>query len=82
MLYLANFGGIILTFLAGAEIDTRLMRDKFKESFLIGAFSFLTPFIGAFLYTYYVIGWSLPASLIVATALSENSIAVVYSVLI
>ncbi len=82
MLYLANFGGIILTFLAGAEIDTRLMRDKFKESFLIGAFSFLIPFIGAFLYTYYVIVWSLPASLIVATALSETSIAVVYSVLI
>jgi Kef-type K+ transport system membrane component KefB len=81
MLYLANFGGIILTFLAGSEIDTRLMREKFKESFLIGAFSFLTPFIGAFLYTYHAIGWSLSASLIVATALSETSIAVVYSVI-
>ncbi|MBI3584327.1 MAG: cation:proton antiporter [Nitrospinae bacterium] len=82
MIYLANFGGIILTFLAGAEIDTRLMKEKFKESFLIGAFSFLTPFIGAFLYTYYVIGWSLSASLIAGTALSETSIAVVYSVLV
>ncbi|MBI5747588.1 MAG: cation:proton antiporter [Nitrospinae bacterium] len=82
MIYLSNFGGIILTFLAGAEIDTRLMKEKFKESFLIGAFSFLTPFIGAFLYTYYVIGWSLSASLIAGTALSETSIAVVYSVLV
>ena len=40
MLYLANFGGIILTFLAGTEIDTKMMKEKFKESFLIGFFSF------------------------------------------
>src|SRR4030042_5101423 len=45
MTYLAGFGGIILTFLAGTEIDTGLMRDKFKESFLIGVFSFLAPFV-------------------------------------
>ena len=82
MLYLANFGGIVLTFLAGAEIDTGLMKKKFKESLLIGFFSFLTPFITAFLYTYYYAGWSLTASLIAGTALSETSIAVVYSVLL
>ena len=82
MLYLANFGGIVLTFLAGAEIDTGLMKKKFKESLLIGFFSFLTPFITAFLYTYYIAGWSLTASLIAGTALSETSIAVVYSVLL
>lgn len=40
MLYLASFGGILLTFLAGTEIDTGLMKKKFKESFLIGVFSF------------------------------------------
>ncbi|KAF0132754.1 MAG: sodium/hydrogen exchanger [Candidatus Saganbacteria bacterium] len=33
MLYLASFGGIILTFLAGAEIDIQMMKEKFKESF-------------------------------------------------
>src|SRR5574344_304999 len=46
MLYLASMGGIVLTFLAGAEIDTELMKKKFKQSFLIGFSSFLTPFIG------------------------------------
>ena len=35
MLYLASFGGILLTFLAGTEIDTKLMKERFKESFLI-----------------------------------------------
>lgn len=82
MMYLAGFGGIVLTFLAGTEIDARLMKEKFKESFLIGIFSFLIPFIGVFLYTYYYTAWSLHASLIAGTALSTTSLAVVYSVLV
>jgi Kef-type K+ transport system membrane component KefB len=82
MLYLASFGGILLTFLAGTEIDTGLMKRKFKESFLIGVFSFLAPFVGVFLYTYYIAHWNLFASLIAGTALSETSLAVVYSVLV
>ncbi|MFZ3072357.1 MAG: cation:proton antiporter [Thermodesulfobacteriota bacterium] len=81
MLYFAGFGGIVLTFLAGAEVDAKLFREKFKESFLIGFFSFLAPFVCAFLFAYFIAGWSLPASLIAGVALSETSIAVVYSVL-
>jgi Kef-type K+ transport system membrane component KefB len=82
MTYLAGFGGIVLTYLAGTEIDTRLMKEKFKESMLIGGFSFLCPFLGVFLYTFYVAGWTLKASLIAGTALSTTSLAVVYSVLV
>lgn len=82
MIFLSGFGGIILTFLAGAEIDARLMRKKFKESFLIGLFSFLTPCIGGFAYAHYLAGWNLQASLITGIALSETSLAVVYSALV
>jgi len=82
MLYLAGFGGVLLTFLAGTEIDVRLMRERFKESFLIGFFSFLTPFAGVFLYAHLASGWSLKAALIAGTALSTTSLAVVYSVLV
>jgi len=82
MLYLANFGGIILTFMAGTEIDTRLLKENFKESFLIGFCSFLGPFVGIFLFTRYVAGWDFKASLIAGTAMSETSLAVVYSVLV
>jgi Kef-type K+ transport system membrane component KefB len=82
MLYIAQFGGIILTYLAGTEIDTGLMKEKFKESFLIGFFSFLVPFIGVFLYTYLIASWSYQAALIAGTALSTTSLAVVYSVLV
>jgi len=82
MVYLASFGGIVLTFLAGTEIDTALMREKFKESFLMGFFSFLLPFTGVTLFTYFVSGWSFPSSLIAGVALSTTSLAVVYSVLV
>ena len=82
MTYLATFGGILLTFLAGTEIDTRLMRAKFKESFLIGALSFLLPFAGVSVFTYYISGWGVNASLIAGIALSTTSLAVVYAVLV
>lgn len=82
MIYFATFGGILLTFLAGTEIDTQLFRRHFKESFLIGALSFLLPFAGAALFAYYVTGWSVNASLIAGVALSTTSLAVVYAVLV
>jgi Kef-type K+ transport system membrane component KefB len=82
MTYIAGFGGIILTYLAGTEIDTRLMKEKFKASFLIGTLSFLIPFAAVFLYTYFAAGWNYKASLIAGTALSTTSLAVVYSVLV
>lgn len=82
MIYLAGFGGILLTFLAGTEIDTDMMKQKFKASFLIGFFSFLMPFLGVAAYTYFVAHWSIQASLLAGTALSTTSLAVVYSVLV
>lgn len=82
MTYLAGFGGVLLTFLAGTEIDPVLLRDKFKESFHIGILSFLLPFIGVFLFAYYALHWSYGASLIAGVALSTTSLAVVYSVLV
>ncbi len=82
MMYLAGFGGILLTYLAGTEIDTRLMREKFKESMLIGGFSFLCPFAVVFLYAFFAAGWPFKASLIAGVALSTTSLAVVYSVLV
>jgi len=82
MNYLATFGGILLTFLAGTEIDTQLFRRRFRESFLIGALSFLLPFAGVAFFTYYVTGWSVNASLIAGVALSTTSLAVVYAVLV
>jgi len=82
MSYLAGFGGIVLTFLAGTEIDTKLMRLNLKASLMIGVSSFLVPFLGVFCFCHLVMHWKLQAALIAGTALSTTSLAVVYSVLV
>ena len=80
--FVAKFGSIVLTFLAGMEVDPAYMRKRFGASFGIGFTSFAGPFVVAALATYFVIGWSLKASLITGTALSTTSLAVVYAVLV
>lgn len=80
--FVASFAGIVLTFLAGAEVDPGLMREKLKESVLLGGLSFLLPFIGAGLFAYFVAGWDLRQSEIAGVALSTTSLAVVYAVLV
>lgn len=80
--YLGEFGGIVLTFLAGTEVDIPLLKAKLKESLLIGVFSFLIPFLGTLLFAYYMVHWTFPASEIAGIALSTTSLAVIYAVLV
>lgn len=80
--YLAAFGSIVLTFLAGAEVDPDLLREKFVPSMLIGGLSFLLPFAATIPVAVYLLGWSLRAGLIAGVALSTTSLAVVYAVLV
>jgi Kef-type K+ transport system membrane component KefB len=80
--FLAGFGAILLTFLAGAEIEPQVLRKYAKESIGIGFLSFLLPFLGAMAYAYYVAGWTLDASKICGIALSTTSVAVVYAVMV
>ncbi len=80
--FLAGFGSILLTFMAGAEIEPALLRKYFKATFTIGLAGFVGPFIGATLYAHFVSGWDWNASLICGIALSTTSVAVVYAVMI
>ena len=80
--FLASFASIVLTFLAGAEVDPDLLREKWKESLLLGGASFLVPFLAAMAFVYYVLRWSSPAAQIAGVALSTTSLAVVYAVLV
>ncbi|AAM25084.1 Kef-type K+ transport system membrane component KefB [Caldanaerobacter subterraneus subsp. tengcongensis MB4] len=80
--FLGGVGSILLTFLAGAEVDPIVLRTKFKESVTIGVLAFVLPFAGAFAYTYFVAGWTLQAAEIAGIALSTTSVAVVYAVMV
>ena len=80
--FLAGFAGIVLTFLAGAEVDVPLMRAKLKESLLIGGISFAAPFLGTWIFCQSVLGWPLQTAQLAGIALSTTSLAVVYAVLV
>jgi Kef-type K+ transport system membrane component KefB len=80
--FLATFASIVLTFLAGMEVDPAYLRRRAKASFGIGISSFIGPFVVATCAAYFALDWSGRASLIAGTALSTTSLAVVYAVLV
>src|SRR6266568_4368153 len=80
--FLASLGSVMLTFLAGAEIDPVSLRKHWKASLSIGFVSFLLPFLGALLFCLLVLGWDLHAAEIGGIALSTTSVAVVYAVMV
>jgi hypothetical protein len=80
--FLATFASIVLTFLAGMEVDPAYLRRRARASFGIGISSFIGPFVVAACVAYFALDWSGRASLIAGTALSTTSLAVVYAVLI
>jgi Kef-type K+ transport system membrane component KefB len=80
--FLAGFGAILLTFLAGTEIDPRIVRKHFWSSMSIGIMGFFAPYIGVLVYAHWGIGWPWPQAQIAGIALSTTSVAVVYAVMI
>ena len=80
--FLASLGSVMLTFLAGAEIDPVSLRKHWRASLGIGFVSFLLPFIGAFAFSYWALGWDLRGAEIAGIALSTTSVAVVYAVMV
>src|SRR5690349_10425983 len=80
--FLAGFGAILLTFLAGAEIDPDVVRRKFWPSMSIGVVGFIAPYVGVLLFARYVVGWPWPQAQIAGISLSTTSVAVVYAVMV
>src|SRR5436190_1905049 len=80
--FLSGIGAIVLTFLAGAELDAAVFRLKWKEAAAVGLASFLFPFLGCAAGAYYVLGWEPMPSWLAGVAMSTTSVAVVYAVML
>lgn len=80
--FLAGAGAILLTFLAGAEIDPDAFRRQWKEASAVGLVSFFAPFLGCAAGAYWLLGWNEKASLLAGIAMSTTSVAVVYAVML
>ena len=80
--FLAGAGAIVLTFLAGAELDPVVFRAKWKEATSIGLVGFFAPFFGCAAAARYLLGWGIPQSWLAGIAMSTTSVAVVYAVML
>ncbi|MGA6828130.1 cation:proton antiporter [Nitrospira sp. NS4] len=80
--FLAASGAVVLTFLAGAELDPDVIRTKLTEVSVVGLVGFLAPFLGCAAIARYLLGWDANASWLCGIALSTTSMAVVYAVML
>lgn len=80
--FLAGAGAILLTFLAGAELDPAVFRRQWKQATAIGLVSFAGPFLGCAALAYWWLGWDVQASWLAGIAMSTTSVAVVYAVML
>ena len=80
--FLSSTGAVLLTFLAGAELDPVVLRKNWKETCGVGAVGFVAPFLGCTAVAYYVLDWSVSSSWLAGIALSTTSVAVVYAVML
>ena len=80
--FLASFGAVILTFLAGAELESQTLKRFWKESLVLGVIGFFAPFALAWVAAQFLLGWDLRAAQIAGIAMSTTSVAVVYAVMV
>jgi Kef-type K+ transport system membrane component KefB len=80
--FLSGLGAIVLTFLAGAELDPAVFKLKWREAGAIGLASFFCPFVGCTAAAFYILHWEWMPSLLAGVAMSTTSVAVVYAVML
>jgi glutathione-regulated potassium-efflux system ancillary protein KefC len=80
--FLAGLGAIVLTFLAGAELDPIVFRKNWKEATAVGLLGFFAPFFGCAALAYWGLHWTALQSWLAGVALSTTSVAVVYAVML
>src|SRR5271168_415702 len=80
--FLSGIGAIVLTFLAGAELDPQVFKLKWQEATAIGLAGFFFPFLGCAAAAYYLLGWEPMPSWLAGVAMSTTSVAVVYAVML
>jgi Kef-type K+ transport system membrane component KefB len=80
--FLAGAGAVLLTFLAGAELDPDVFRKEWKQATVIGLVSFAAPFLGCAAIARWLLGWDTQASWLAGIAMSTTSVAVVYAVML
>src|SRR5262249_55232256 len=80
--YIAGIGAVVLTFLAGTDIDPHVVKRNFASSVTIGLMGFFAPYLGCLLLAHYGLGSPWPQAQIGGIALSTTPVAVGYAVVV
>jgi glutathione-regulated potassium-efflux system ancillary protein KefC len=78
----AGTGAIVLTFLAGAELDPAIFKTKWREAAIVGLAGFFGPFLGCTAIAYLLLHGSIMSSWLAGVALSTTPVAVVFAVML
>ena len=79
--FLADFGLLGIMFLAGFEVDPKLLRSNLSRNLVIGTSSYIFPFLSIFDISFFVLKNSFETTLILSISLSTTSLALVYAVM-
>src|SRR5207247_1725644 len=71
--FIGSFAGIVLTFMAGAEVDRQLLRREWRPALLICGLSFLLPFVAVGVFGNYLAGWMVLQSASFGVGVSTES---------
>ncbi len=80
--FMARFGAVLLTFIAGLEVSPKFLKRQWKASLTLGTLSFLGPLILVTVLVLLILGWGYEAAIIAGISLSTASIAIIYSQLV
>src|SRR5271169_6008878 len=70
--FLSGIGAIVLTFLAGAELDPQVFRLKWKEAVAVGCAGFVFPFLACTAAAHFILGWEIMPSWLAGVAMSTT----------
>src|SRR5262249_27260808 len=78
----AGVGAVVLTFLAGTDIDPHVVKRNFASSVTIGLMGFFAPDLGCLLLAHYGLGWPWPQAQIGGVAFFPTSVRRVFAPLV
>jgi glutathione-regulated potassium-efflux system ancillary protein KefC len=81
IVFLAGSGSLLLTFLAGTELDPTVLRATWREAVLVGFVGCAVPLVGVAAVAHFLLGWRMESSWVAAVALSTGSVSVVYTIM-
>ena len=77
--FLSGVGVMLLTFLAGAELEPEVLKLKWREAASLGSVSFFGPFFLCAGVAHCMLGWGVKPSWLAGVALGGTSVALVYT---